>query len=337
MIAPFRRLSCITLIAALGLLSGCGGSSPQKETKAGLTPVKFQTDWYAQAEHGGYYQAVANGDFAAQGLDVDILQGGPGAFVAQKVATGQVQFGMGRSDDIMLAVKEGLPVVIVCALMQHDPQALLLHESDPANSFADLNGRTIMTAPGAAWTEYVQKQFGITFNVIPINYGLAQFMSDPTFIQQCFVTNEPYFVKQNGGAAKTLLIASSGYDPYRVIFTSKKFARENPAAVRAFVAASISGWDKFLNQDATPGKTLISSRNDKMSPEFIDFSIAAMKEAQLVGGDASRGERIGLLKRSRMQALSETLAQLGVLPAVMPLEDYVSFEFLPPDLAALSQ
>ena len=107
--------------------------------------------------------------------------------------------------------------------------------------------------------------------------------------------------------------------------------------VRAFVAASIAGWETFLHGDSAPGKALIIERNDKMTPEFVDFSIQAMKDAQLVGGDPAKGERIGLLNRGRMQRLSESLAQLGVLPAVMPLEDFVSFDFLPPELAPLAQ
>jgi NitT/TauT family transport system substrate-binding protein len=335
---PFASLGVIA--AALLLLTGCGGGDPKTTTTADgrtLLKISFQTDWYPQAEHGGYYQALAKGYYAEVGLDVTILPGGPGSFGTQRVATGQAQFSMGRSDDLMLAVNEGLPLLIVSALMQHDPQALLLHASNPVKSFADLDGKTVMTTPGAAWLRYVERANNITFNVIPLNYGLAQFMADPSFIQQCFVTNEPFFVRQNGGDPKTLLISDSGYDPYRIIFTSQRFARENPAAVRAFVAASIRGWDDFMNGDPTPGKALIAARNDNMSNEFMDYSIAAMRAAKLVSGDPAAGERTGLLKRGRMQNLAENLHSLGVLPSVLPLDRYVSFDFLPEDLLPLTE
>jgi NitT/TauT family transport system substrate-binding protein len=329
----------LAVLATTLLLAGCGGGAPATSTDAEgrtLTKVTFQTDWYPQAEHGGYYQARAKGYYAEVGLDVTILPGGPGAFGTQKVATGQAQFSMGRSDDLMLAVNEGLPLLIVSALMQHDPQGLLLHASNPINSFAELDDKPIMSTPASAWLRYVERAHNITLNIIPLNYGLAQFMADPNFIQQCFITNEPFFVRQNGGDPKTLLIADSGYDPYRVIFTSQRFARENPAAVRAFVAASIRGWDSFMDGDPAPGKALIAARNENMSHEFMAYSIAAMRAKKLVSGDPAAGERTGLLKRGRMQNLAENLHSLGVLPAVLPLDRYVSFDFLPADLAPLT-
>jgi NitT/TauT family transport system substrate-binding protein len=334
------RITALLPALAVPFLAGCGGSSQPATTTTTdgrvLTQVRLQSDWYPQAEHGGYYQALTKGFYAEAGLAVEILGGGPGSFGTQRVVTGQAEFSMGRSDDLMLAVQEGLPLVIVSALMQHDPQALLLHASNPVNSFAGLNGKTVMMTPGSAWVKYVERSNNITLNVIPLNYGLAQFMADPHFIQQCFVTNEPYFVRQNGGNPKTLLVADSGYDPYRVIFTSTKFAREHPALVRAFVAASIRGWDDFMNGDPAPGKALIASRNESMTSEFMDYSIAAMRERQLVTGNPAAGERIGLLKRGRMQRLSETLHSLGVLPEAMPLERYVRFDFLPEELAPLT-
>ncbi len=339
--SPFlsRFLSASLAAVTLLLLAGCGGSEPTTRTTADgrvLTKVTLQTDWYPQAEHGGYYQAAAKGFYAEVGLEVEILPGGPGSFGTQRVATGQAEFAMSRSDEMMLAVQEGLPLVIVSALMQHDPQALLLHAANPVNSFADLDGKTVMLTPGAAWVRYIERRNNIRLNVIPLNYGLAQFMADPNFIQQCFVTNEPYYVKANGGNPKTLLISDSGYDPYRVIFTSTKFARERPEIVRAFVAASIRGWDDFMNGDPSPAKAMISARNESMTTEFMAYSIEAMRTARLVSGNPDAGERTGLLKRSRLQRVAENLHSLGILPEVMPLERYVSFDFLPPELAPLT-
>jgi NitT/TauT family transport system substrate-binding protein len=325
--------------ALLGLLTGCGGGGEEKKTEGeasgaakAAAPLKviLQSDWYAQAEHGGYYQAVAKGYFAELGLDVEIQAGGPGSFGPQKVATGQAQFAMGRSDDLILAAQEGLPLVAVTALMQHDPQALLLHDENPAKTFADLDGKSIMAVPGAAWVEFLQRRYKIHLNIIPLNYGLAQFLSDPNFIQQCFITNEPFYVAQAGKKPRTLLIADSGYDPYRIIFSSQKFVREQPQAARAFAAAAARGWDDFLTGDPAPGMALIAASNDKMSEEFMRFSIAEMNRHRLVAGRPEKGERTGLITRERMEGQVKALLEIGLLRAPIEVDRLAVYDALPP-------
>ncbi|HEX9782167.1 MAG TPA: ABC transporter substrate-binding protein [Opitutaceae bacterium] len=329
-----RALSTAAVAAISTLLAGCGPKAADT-ARDELAQVRFQTDWYAQAEHGGHYQALARGFYREAGLDVDIIVGGPGATVPQKMLAGQVEIGMGRSDDIIVNVSNGLPVLIVAALMQHDPQGILLHAKNPIRSFEELDGATIMAVPGANWIAYLRAHYGIDFKLIPLNYSLVQFLTDKSFIQQCFITNEPFFVEQHGAHPKTLLIASSGYDPYRVIFTTRKFARENPEAVRAFVAASIRGWTDFMSGDPTPGKALIAGRNDKMSTTFMDYSITSMAKHRLIDGDPARGERTGLLTRQRLQEQVDLLVRLGIIPEALPLEKFATFEFLPAELQPL--
>ena len=145
------------------------------------------------------------------------------------------------------------------AQMQHDPQAIMMHEDGAVKSFKDLDGRSVMSGPGAHWTAFVQKHYGVNFNVIPTDYGIARFMADRDFVQQCFITNEPYFAEKNGAKVRCLLIADAGYDPYRVIFTSKAFARDHPEAVRAFVACTIRGWHDFLYGDASGARARIQA------------------------------------------------------------------------------
>ncbi len=328
-------------VLLLGMLVGCGKSTESKPAAAaGASPgkalkkVRFQTDWYPQAEHGGHYQALAKGFYAEAGLDVEILSGGPGPTVPQKMIGGLADIAMGRSDDIMVQVGNGLPFVIVGALMQHDPQALLLHDENPVKTFADLNGKSIMAVPGTNWINFLKLRYKIEFNIVPLNYGLAQFMADKNFIQQCFITNEPYYAAKNGAKPRTLLLDDSGFKPYRIFFTTLKFARENPEAVRAFVAASIRGWDDFLAGDPTPGKKIIAERNEQMSLEFMAFTIEALKKNQLIGGDPAKGEAIGLLTRKRLQEQMDTLVELKVLAAPIPMEKLVRFDFLPPALQA---
>jgi len=335
MITPthFTFRALLFSIAVALTLAGCGRQ--EEVTESGLPLVKFQTDWYPQAEHGGYYQALTEGYYAEAGIEVDLIAGGPGSLGTQKVATGRADFAMGRSDDVMLAVQEGMPIVIVCALMQHDPQALLLHDSNPIESWEDLDGKTVMSTPGSAWALNLEARYGISINLIPMNYGLAQFMADPEFIQQCFITNEPFFVRANGVEPKTMLLAQEGYDPYRVIFTSRRYAAAHPERVRAFVAASIKGWESFLDGDNTAAKAMIAERNDSMSNDFMEFSIGAMKENHLVRGRPGLGEANGLIKRARIAAELENLHQLGILRERLPVEKVALFEFLPEDIQPL--
>ncbi|HEY4989767.1 MAG TPA: ABC transporter substrate-binding protein, partial [Opitutaceae bacterium] len=171
----------------------------------------------------------------------------------------------------------------------------------------------------------------------PSNFGITQFMADKDFIQQCFVTNEPYYVKKNGGHPKTLLIADSGFRPYRVIYTTQGYLKAHPAEVRAFVAASMRGWDDFMNGNPAPAKALIAKENENMSEEFMDFSIKAMRDEHIVDGKPENGERLGRMTRQRMQEQVEVLTQLKIIPQLIPLEKFVRFDFVPEELQSDGQ
>ena len=331
-----------TLIVGAGLSGGCGrqpeASSPAKAGQpAPLAKVDFQLDWYPAPEHGGHYQALVKGYYREAGLDVNIVSGGPGAYGLQKVATGQAAFAMAPGDDIIRAVDQGIPLLIVGAQMQRDPQAIMVHADSPVHTFKDLDGRSVMGSPGANWVTYLQAHHGIKFNIVPLDYGLARFMADKNFIQQCFISNEPYHAELNGAPTRAFLIAEGGYDPYRVFFTSQAYARNHPKEVAAFVAASIRGWQDFLYGDATEARAAIAKENPSQSAALMDYSIAAMKRYKLVDGNPASGERIGLLTRARMQKQLDLLLELGLLSKPMLLNNLVSFDFLPPDLRALSE
>jgi NitT/TauT family transport system substrate-binding protein len=229
-------------------------------------------------------------------------------------------------------VSKGLPFVIVGVYMERDPQAILVHEEGPVKAFADLNGRTVMGVPGSNWIEYIKVHYHVDFNLIPSNFGLAQFMADKNFVQQCFVTNEPYYVRKNGGHPRTLLMSDSGFRPYRVLYTTQRYVREHPREVRVFVAASLRGWDDFMNGDPSPGKALISKGNASMSGEFMDYSIKAMRDEHIVTGRAEDGERLGLMTRRRMEEQVNDLSQLGIIPALIPVDKFARFDLMPADL-----
>jgi NitT/TauT family transport system substrate-binding protein len=330
-LAATRQAAGLTrgLAGLVVFFSGCGksGSSTDRGSSP-RTAIRLQLDWYPQTEHGGFYQALARGFYAEAGLDLTILAGGPGPRTPQKVIGGAADIAVHRSDDIMVQVAEGLPFVLVGVYMQHDPQALLLHAENPVNSFADLDGKTIMAMPGTNWIGYLKQRYRIDFQIIPMNYGLAQFIADKTFIQQCFITSEPYYASQHGAQPKTLLLAGSGYDPYRVVFTTRRFLRDNPEAVRAFVAATIRGWQDFMNGDPTPGKQMIAARNEQMTDDLMNYSIRTMREHRLVEGDASKGERVGAMSADRLREQMALLVELGIVKKPLPLEVFASSDAL---------
>jgi NitT/TauT family transport system substrate-binding protein len=320
------------LLPLVLLAPGCRrGDSTYYDPATGrkMTRIVLQTDWYAEAEHGGFYQAVAKGYYRDVGLDVTIDQGGPMIPIGLKTAIGVVQFAITRADESIVAVSRGIPYVIVGAMMQHDPQALLLHESNPVNTFRDLSGKTVMTVPGSKWVLYIQKVYNVRFSIIPLNFGMAQFMADPNFIQQCFVTNEPYYVEKNGGHPKTIMISSTGFDPYRVIEGNADFVATHPRETRAFVEASMRGWRDYLYGDPTPANREISRLNIQMKPDFLAYALRTMKRYRLVEGDPAKGEALGLVTRKRLQEQIDALQTIGALDHVVTPDDVADFKDMP--------
>ncbi len=317
---------------ALSLLVFAGCSQPEPEASSGnLRRSVMQTDWFPQAEHGGFYQALVRGYYREAGFAVEILPGGVNAQINLKVARGDADFGMNRSDLLFVAQERGLPIVVVGAHLQYDPQALMLHEDDPANSFADLDGRTIVAAPSMVWIPYLKKRYNIDFNLRPLTYSLAGFMADETTIQQCFVTNEPFFARKNGARVKTLLIADSGYEAYHTIFARRDLVRTDPEVVRRFVAASLRGWLDYLEGDPSEAHAEILRRNPQMSPELLDYSRSQMIALQLVTGDPARGDAQGRLRRTRLEGQLAALQDANLLPAGAKPEDFVWPEIITED------
>lgn len=322
---------CLALLA-VGLVAGCSKKTAATADANGRIKIRFQTDWFPQPEHGGYYQALAKGFYADEGLDVEIVRGGPNAQVMTQVATGRAQIGMTNGDDVIVAVGRGVPLKIVAAEMQRDAQGILYHAENPIRDLRELDGKTIMAGAGSIWLQVAQKKLGIRFNLQPLVGDLARFMSDKKFIQQCFVTNEPFFVRQRGVDAGALLIARPGeYEPYHAMFTSDAFLIENPEVVRRFVRASVRGWTDYLTGDPAPGNALIKQARPDLPDEFFAYSIKAMKDYQLVLGDPARGEKMGQLTPARLETQLKLLGDLGFLERPLTVKDVATFELLPPE------
>jgi NitT/TauT family transport system substrate-binding protein len=315
--------------AVLLVSAGCGKQAPAPSATPGLVKIKFQTDWYPQPEHGGYYQALAKGYYAAEGLDVEILPGGPNAQVMPSVAVGRADIGMTNGDDVIVAIARGVPIKMVGAEMQRDPQGILFHTAHPVRSLKDLEGRTLMAGAGSTWIEVLRKKVGVNFTLLPLVGDLARFMNDTNFVQQCFVTNEPYFAKQRGADVGAILIASDTYEPYRVMFTSRDFLAKHPDVVAKFVRASVKGWVDYLGGDPAAANKLLAERRNDLTPEFMAYSIKAMNDYKLVSGDPGRGEFAGQITAARLEKQIKLLQEVGVLDQPVKVEDVATFDFIP--------
>jgi NitT/TauT family transport system substrate-binding protein len=195
--------------------------------------------------------------------------------------------------------------------MQHDPQAIMLHAASPVHNFKDLEGRTIAAQTGATWLKYVTARYSLQqVRQVPSTLSVANFLADPNYIQQIFITSEPFFAKQAGADIRTILISSSGYDPYRVQFTTRSFAAEHPDVVARFVRASIRGWEAYL-KDPTATNAYLLKVNPALNPQQESFSAAALRDGNFITGGTPT--QTGRMTAARWQASHDQLKSLGIL------------------------
>ena len=197
----FPRIFLFTVIVAAVALAGCR-SNPTSTN--GLTSLRLQLDWYPQPEHGGFYTALLKGYYKQEGLDVSIAPLTQYGSAAQIIASGKMDIGLGSSDQVLEWNSNGLPLVAIAATMQHDPQAIMVHAASPVRDFKDLEGRTIAAQTGATWLKFVTLKYGLhNIRQIPSTLSIANFLADPNYVQQIFITSEPYFAKQAGADVRT--------------------------------------------------------------------------------------------------------------------------------------
>lgn len=279
------------------------------------TRVRLLTDWYPDPERGGYYFAKLNGYYRDAGLDVEIIPGGPNTMAVQRLLTGRIEFTLGTSGDAVIQAAKGLPLVIVAATMQHDPQAILVHESSPVHRFEDLEGRTVAVTPGALWIQYVRKRYHLThLSEKPATLSIANFVNDTNEVLQCFVTSEPFFAREAGIRTRTLPIEDDRYQPYRVLITSRPYLTEHPDVVKAFVQATLRGWKDYLSNPNGLHSEL-QRLNPELSPSKMEFSWKALRDGHFVLGNPIRGEVHGAFDDRRLRAESDILKELGLLNA----------------------
>jgi NitT/TauT family transport system substrate-binding protein len=326
-----RTLLALGLVAAL---AGCkpapqhGGRTP---VAAALTPVRFATDWRAQAEQGGFYQALATGEYARRGLNVIIHQGGPTSNVPQLLATGAVDLGMGSNSFIVMNLAaQHAPVRAVAAFMQKDPQVLLAHPDAGVNSLADLKGRPILLSDASVTAFWVWLKAKYGFNdrqVRKYTFNSGPFLADARAAQQGYVTSEPYTIeKESGLKPKVFLLADEGYPGYAaMVLAPDAFAAARPDAVRAFVEASAAGWRSYLHGDPRPGDTLIRAANPDMPQDVLDQAREKMRSYGIVG----QGAEVGQMTDARWKTFFAAAASQGVYPKDLDYRSAFRLDFLP--------
>lgn len=296
----------------------------------GADKFTFVTSWYAEAEHGGYYQAVAEGIYQKHGLDVTIRMGGPQVNAYQLVLAGQADAAMGYDIQTLKAVEQGLPLVTVAAVFQRDPAALIARPD--VTSIADLKTRTLLigqTSETTFWP-WLKTKYGFRDEQKrPYAFSVQPFLVDKNIAQQGLVTSEPYAIEKAGIKPAVFLLADAGYPPYaETIVVNARALKEKPDVIRRFVLATAEGWRSYL-KNPTPGNALIARDNPQLEAGLLDYGVAKMREFQLVtGGDAS-SQGLLTMTDARWQKTRDFLVQSGLLRADVDVKRAYVLDFLP--------
>ena len=321
-----RVLAGLTLAATTSTTAFTGAMAQD------LTPVSFGTNWLAQAEHGGYYQAVADGTYADCGLDVTIQPGGPQVNNRALMMADRIQFHMGG--DLLQAfnaAKEGIPVVAVAATFQKHPQVIIAHPG-VAETFEDLKKTTLLIGDNgfASYYQWMIAAYGFTVEQRePYTFNPAPFLADETKSMQGFLSSEPYVIEKEGGfTPDVFLIADAGYSTYATtIETMQKTIDENPEAVKCFVDGSAIGWYNYLYNDNSPANEMIMADNPDMTQDKIDFAIEKMKSEGIVDSGDALELGIGAMTDEKIADFYDKMVDAAVIEAGLDYSAAYTLEF----------
>jgi NitT/TauT family transport system substrate-binding protein len=281
--------------------------------------ISFGIDWRAEAEYGGYYQALAKGIYARHGLAVTIREGGPQVNQMQLMMAGRLDFNLGGGRAIEF-VQNHLPYVAIAAIFQKDPAVLIAHPGQGNDSFAALKGKPIEVAADArqSWFRFLAAKYGYGDAQVRIyTFNMAPFLSDKNLVQQGYLGSEPYLIKQASGEDPVVLLAADGgYNGYSNIITaSRETTDKRPDVVRRFVDASIEGWYSFLYDDPAPANQLIKAANPEMTDALLAYGRNMMNEHGIVDSGDALQFGIGAMSPERWAAFYKNMVGVGVYPA----------------------
>ncbi|MEX0590728.1 MAG: ABC transporter substrate-binding protein [Xanthobacteraceae bacterium] len=284
-----------------------------------LDKVTYGTNWVAEPEHGGFYQAVADGTYAKYGLEVTIVPGGPQINNRLLLAVGKIDFYMGAN---MLqafdAVERKIPTIIVASMFQKDPQVLLAHPDVGVEKFADLKKLNILvSAEGvASFYQWLKSELGFRDEQVrPYTFNPQPFLANKTLAMQGYATSEPFTVEKQGGfRPKIFLLADQGFDTYSTtIEVRTDLVQKKPDLVQRFVDASIIGWYNYIYGDNRKANELIKQHNPEMTDDLIAFSVAKMREYGIVDSGDALKLGVGVITEARVKSFFDKMVKAEVV------------------------
>jgi NitT/TauT family transport system substrate-binding protein len=321
-------------VALALLLTACGGGAKIDNPAAGQTAIRLATDWRAEAEQGGFYQALATGEYAKRGLNVKIIPGGPGVNVPLLVASGAVEMGIGSNSFVaMNLAAQNVPVRVVAAYMQKDPQVLIAHPDVGIRSIADMKGHPILlddTSKTAFWV-WLKAKYGFKDDQVrTYTFNNAPFLADNRIVQQGYLTSEPYTIEKEAHLKPAVfLLADEGYPGYAgMLLAPDSLIASNPAAVKAFVEATAAGWKSYLYGDAKPGDALILKDNPEMTEDVLAQARDKMRSHGIVGDGTAAP--IGMMTDARWAEFFKVASAQGVYKSDLDFHRAYTLQFLTP-------
>jgi NitT/TauT family transport system substrate-binding protein len=311
---PALLLRALTagLVAVLTAISPAGAQTA-------LDKVSFGTNWVAEAEHGGFFQALADGTYKSYGLDVTIVPGGPNDNNRILLIAGKLDFFMAANTLMSFdAVTNNVPVVTVAAIFQKDPQVFLTHPESKVAKLEELKPLTLFVSKEgiASYFQWLKSEYGFSEEKVkPYTFNSQPFLANRLSAMQGYLTSEPFAIEK---AAKfkpgVILLADYGFNTYSTLIeTRRELIDKKPDLVQRFVDASVVGWYNYLYGDNAPANAMIKKLNPEMTDDLLAYSVAKMKEYGIVdSGDALR-DGIGAMSDARVASFFDKMVRAGVV------------------------
>lgn len=315
------------LLASVHLLA-CGETVPERQATEGIEQVKLALNWFPEAQHGGYYAAQLHGLYKEAGVEVEILGGGPDAPVIQRVATGQVAFGLTNADGVINARAAGAPIVALFAPYQINPRCLVVHESSGISSIEEISDVTLALSQRPAFSHFLRHRFPFrNVTVVPYHGSVAPFLEDERYAMQGYVFSEPVIARRLGADARALMVADTGFNPYAsVLVATEETISQRPGLVAAVVTASRLGWSHYMETPLSTNEH-IHSLNPEMDMEILAAGVELSRD--LVLDDVAREFGIGYMSHARWLLLAAQMAEAGVVESgKVKVEECYALNFL---------
>ncbi|MBR1273080.1 ABC transporter substrate-binding protein [Bradyrhizobium sp. AUGA SZCCT0283] len=300
-----------------GLLALAAALTPARAQT--LDKVSFGTNWVAEAEHGGFFQAVADGTYKKYGLDVTIVPGGPNTNNRILLTAGKLDFFMSANTlQSFDAVANNVPLVAVAAIFQKDPQVFLTHPESKITKLEDLKPLTLLVSKEGvtSYFQWLKSEYGFSESKVkPYTFNSQPFIVNKQSAMQGYVTSEPYAVEKAAGFKPgVILLADHGFNAYSTLIeTRREIVDKTPDLVQRFVDASAIGWYNYLYGDNSAGNAMIKKMNPEMTDELLGYSVAKMKEYGIVDSGDTLRDGIGAMNDARVASFFDKMVRAGVV------------------------